>query len=270
MSPDAPPPPGEGAADHFGDESETEGQVTARETGPREPGPGRKPAGIIGAATRDAITRATSADLTKRQHRTFLAVLSLTTAWSKHVDFVYLAHIAQAAYGQDRVEDWQIRKTSEDLRALTELGVIRAVAPKGRPTKGRPYRYYIEIPWPHDWVETHPKSGSDNGSKPGNAPQFGTESDPDLGQKGTPLSGTPPLGSPDGSPRRPRCRSKREQERLESVESTVRQRLQLISQGAYQVADARADLKQIYARWPDVLAYGQQLLEDGLAMETAA
>jgi len=163
-----------------------------RDSGRRAPGSGRKDLDVVGSAVRQVVATANSQRLTVRQHRTILAVLSLTASWSKLEDTTYLAEVAKLAWGVPYAHDWQLRKTSEDLRALDAAGVIEREAPKGRPSTSTPPRYRIVLPWP---TELTPGSGSEkNQSTPssvGNAPRVRSETGPG--------SGTPPSSSPSRS-----------------------------------------------------------------------
>ena len=152
----------------------------------------------MGAAMREAIFAANRGKLSLRQHRTFLAVLALTASYTKLQDRTYLAEVAKIAWGVREAEDWQIRKTSEDLRALDAAGVIEREAPRGRPNKSGPPRYGVAIPWPFVWVETHPDFGSLTNGK---APRNRSDKHPENGRNSTPESGTPPSSTPRSSPK---------------------------------------------------------------------
>jgi hypothetical protein len=155
---------------------------------------GRDDYPVVGAAMRSSIELACRAQLTVRQHRTFLAALAFTASWSRLEDDVYLAQLAAVVYGSDDVQRWQCRKVADDLRALRAAGVLHSRAPIGRPRDEGPRpRYRVGLrsapdPGSTSGQEVPPISGADCG-----------ESAPDHGAKRAPTPGAkvpPPVGAP--------------------------------------------------------------------------
>jgi hypothetical protein len=93
-------------------------------------------------ALRHTIDTALDDDaLTLHEARLVLAVIRDTAAWSRITDRHYLAHIAARSHGVDEAAPWQVAKTADRLRTLSERGIVTAIPPRrGRPRKGEEHR----------------------------------------------------------------------------------------------------------------------------------
>jgi hypothetical protein len=121
----------------------------------------RVPYAVAGAAMRQAIARALTAELGPRQWRVFAVVLDRTVSWSKLDDRLYLAAIAAEVFELDEPTPWQIDKVGRDLSALAGAGVIEREPPKaGRRRAGAAYRVALPLP------ETRPSADGLEGDKP--------------------------------------------------------------------------------------------------------
>jgi hypothetical protein len=89
---------------------------------------------VVGAATRQAITRAVNASLTHGELRTLLAVIDLTSSWSRLGDRVYVADVAARA----RMTPRHVR---DCLTALATTGIITWA-----PRRGHSVRSYLALP----------------------------------------------------------------------------------------------------------------------------
>lgn len=88
--------------------------------------------GFVTAATamREVMAKACSSELNGRQHRTLLAVLSMTGCWSKLEEKLYVGQLASIVYGVERAERWQTDAVGRELKVLAEKGLIEREPPK--------------------------------------------------------------------------------------------------------------------------------------------
>jgi hypothetical protein len=174
-----PPPPARPAVAEHND-------TPARRHGAGKRGNGRVGFAEAGARGRSVAFAANGSGLAVREHRTLLAVLSLTAFYSRTEDRVYLAQVAAIAFGVERAEGWHLKRTRESLRVLEDHGLIRTRPPRGRPPAGTAGpAYLIALP---ELAESDPGSGVHfpEESDPGPGVSFAPESDPDPGPKVTP------------------------------------------------------------------------------------
>lgn len=88
----------------------------------------------VGAAIRQAVARASAAQLTNRQWRTLLGLVAVVASWSRLWDNVYTIEIAKAV-GLDA------KNLRQDLAKLRDAGVIIY-----EPAQGRGFRSRIGLP----------------------------------------------------------------------------------------------------------------------------
>ena len=95
-----------------------------------------------GSAMRQAVARATVADLGPLARSVLDAVLVLTVSYSKLTDTTTYRQIAELAYGREELHGRERERASVALRSLAELGILE-VTPSGR---GRYARVVVTVP----------------------------------------------------------------------------------------------------------------------------